>query len=286
MHIEKAKLLDGVRHIAHYNGLSEMLDVVDAAEEKCRLGLAQRIGADPDLEGEWVHGRLNTYAATRDCLRYAAVPDYIASMAEKFREQLMSSDTYRIASEKAASTKRRRVFELDGGELDIDRYMGQQDECWVRVTRGLQRPVIRIAVNFMAQCDNNESAFAGLAALGTCCALLAEQAGCALEIMAVCFTGQYAKDYVEIGSCLPIKHANEPFHQDSLLVCGVPGYFRFYGVHRATLGKLNGNGHGRASQMTKPLREHLGLQHVLEVAWNQKHQQMFLDDFVKTLHDA
>ena len=300
MRIDQPTLPSGKKvYIVHHSSMHSLLDLVDDYEtQQAELKKAadkkqeyyQR-KARPDLDDKWTHGSLKTYAKTRECLYYAQVPDTVREMARKFQNNLMASDTYRQASEKAQSTKRRRVFELDGAELDIDRYLGQQDECWGRVTRGLQRPVVRIAISFMAQAGNDESMFAGVAALGTCCAILAEQAGCSLEIIAVTFTqgGYYTglDGMSEVGMVLPIKQPEEPLHQESLLICGVPGYFRFYGVHHKALDLPEGKGgHGGASTMSKELKEYLGVQHLLECAWKEGQQQVFLDDFVKTLHDA
>ena len=166
--------------------------------------------------------------------------------------------------------------------------MGQQDECWVRVTRGLQRPLIRLAVSGTASCNNDESAFAGVAALATCCALLAEQAGCSLEVIGTIIVTDALRGTLECGVVLPIKHADEAFHQNSMLSWGIPAVLRYYGFcadHNLVTGKINGL-HGYAKPMTPALREHLNVQHVLEVAWKNDRQQMFLDEFVKTLQDA
>lgn len=270
--------------LLHFSGITELVETVTAGFKHKNWEKKDSHGS----EAHWHFGTLGTVEASADCLLYSRPPEHVTKKAEAFKEALMSSEAYRTASEKAQSTKRRRVFELDGGDLDIDRYMGQQDECWVRVTRGLQRPVIRLAVSGTASCGNDESAFAGTAALATCCAILAEQAGCSLEILGTVCIHDLTDTVNEGGTVLPIKHADEPFHQDALLSFGIPAVLRYYGFAvdaNLLSGQLN-YGHGMARPMSKELRAHLNIQHVLEVAWDEGRQQMFLDDFVKTLHEA
>lgn len=285
MHKEDVTLEDkGFRQLLHFEGITEFVNTVhDGLQNK------KWFRKDTDDERpEWHHGSLRTAEKSKECLLYSRPPAHVVAKAEAFKEALMASDAYRFASEKAQSTKRRRVFELDGGELDIDRYMGNQDECWSRVTRGLQRPVVRLAVSGTASCGNNEDAFAGTAALGTCCALLAEQAGCSLEILGTVIISKLINGTREGGALMPIKHADAPFHQDALLSFGIPATLRYYGFavdHNLLTGTVV-SGHGRAEPMSKELRKHLNIQHVLEVAWDNGRQQAFLDDFVKTLHDA
>ena len=273
------------RQLVHFSGITEL---ITEHNEAVAAGRWQFYKNGEYRTGKWAHGSLKNVEKTEKCLLLSEPPAHVIEKAKAFQDALMASDAYRTASERAKSTKRRRVFELDGGELDIDRYMGQQDECWVRVTRGLQRPVLRLAVNVSASCGNDEGTFAGVAALGTCCALLAEQAGCSLEILCAMTSHETKEGCHETAMVFPVKHAEEPFHQNSLLSLGVPGLFRWYGfniVDNAMTGTTHW-GQGYARGATPALRAHLNVQHVLEVAWDNGRQQMFLDEFVKTLHDA
>lgn len=273
------------RQVVSFSGITELITEHDEAIKDKRW---QPYDKGKYESSTWAHGSLGIADKTGRCLLFSEPPEHVIAKAKAFQDALMASDAYRTASEKAQSTKRRRVFELDGAELDIDRYLGQQDECWGKVTRGLQRPVLRLAVNVSASCGNDESTFAGVAALGTCCALLAEQAGCSLEIMCAMTSHDTKAGCLETAMIFPVKHADEPFHQDSLLCLGVPGLFRWYGfniVDNAMTGKTH-YAMGYAKGITSPLRTHLNVQHVLEVAWKEDRQQMFLDEFVKTLHDA
>ena len=273
------------RQLVHFSGIT---DLVTEHNERMQAGDWHPYQDGVYEKKQWAHGSLKNVKNTERCLLLGEPPQHVIDKAKAFQEALMASDAYRTASERAQSTKRRRVFELDGGELDIDRYMGQQDECWVRVTRGLQRPVLRLAVNVSASSGNDESTFAGVAALGTCCALLAEQSGCSLEIMCAMTSHQTKAGCYETAMVFPVKQAEEPFHQDSLLSLGVPGLFRWYGfniVDNAMTGETH-YGQGFPRGATPALRTHLNVQHVLEVAWDNGRQQMFLDEFVKTLHDA
>ena len=289
MHKEDVTLKDkGFRQLLHFSGITEFVTTVQEGLENKEESKKWGRRDIEDSSAHWHHGSLCTPEKSQECLLYAKPPAHVVAKAEAFKEALMASDAYRHASEKAQSTKRRRVFELDGGELDIDRYMGNQDECWSRMTRGLQRPVIRLAVSGVASDGNDEDAFAGTAALATCCALLAEQAGCSLEILGTIVIANVIKGTREGGSIMPIKHADEPFHQDALLSFGIPAVLRYYGFaadHNLLTGTVV-NGHGVAFPMSAELREHLNIQHVLEVAWQDGQQKAFLDDFVKTLHDA
>ncbi|GAC1605155.1 MAG: hypothetical protein NVS3B25_34470 [Hymenobacter sp.] len=284
MHKEDVILEDKLfRQLVHFSGITELVDIIDD-------GLANKEWNRRSIDGRssFTHGSLKSIDASRECLLYTRPPAHVTAMAEAFKEALLASDTYRHASEKAQSTKRRRVFELDGGELDIDRHLGQQDECWSRVTRGLRRPLIRLAVSGVASGGNDETAFAGVAALGTCCALLAEQAGCSLEILGTLIPRGTISGTFECGPVLPIKHADEAFHQDTLLAFGIPAALRYYGF-ATYLNLCEGvvsSGFGSAYSMSAALRAHLNVQHVLECAWDEGRQQMFLDEFVKTLHDA
>jgi len=286
MHKEDVTLSDGkFRQLLHFSGITEF---VETARDGLADGKTWKRKGIEHHGAAWHHGTLASVKKSTECLLYAKPAAHVVAKAEAFKEALMASDAYRHASEKAQSTKRRRVFELDGAELDIDRYLGQQDECWGRVTRGLQRPVIRLAVSGTASSDNDESAFAGTAALATCCALLAEQAGCSLEILGTVVIASITPGTEEGGSIMPIKHADEPFHQDALLSFGIPAVLRYFGFaidHNLLVGEIN-YGHGVVLPMSQVLRDHLNVQHVLEVAWYKGKQMAFLDDFVKTLHDA
>lgn len=281
-------ILEGTKNhrceLMHFTGITELVDTVTKGFETNEWSTAESHSETP----LWHFGSLGTAQASAECLLYSRPPQHVVAKAEAFRERLMNSDSYRLASENAKSTKRRRVFELDGGELDIDRYLGQQDECWGRVTPGLQRPVLRLAISGTASAGNDESAFAGVAALATCCAILAEQAGCALEILGTITIHNLTSTVKEGGVVLPLKHADEPFYPNALLCFGIPAVLRYYGfacdVNLLT-GKIDAN-HGQAYPMSAELRKHLNVQHVLEVAWKDGQQQMFLDEFVQTMHNA
>jgi hypothetical protein len=277
MYLDEFVLADNYkRRLVRWSGITELITFTDEQEK------TKGWNKPPNLKDVWVNGSFGDTASVRRS-------QLVINKAQAFQDALMASDAYRMAAEKAKTTKRRRVFELDGGELDIDRYMGQQDECWVRVTRGLQRPVVRICVQLSASSGNDESSFAGVAALGTCCALLAEQAGCSLEILITMLLTTIENNGVrETGSVYCVKQADEPFNQLALLACGTPALFRYYqrGIDINVLKNGQIWYEPSVAPITALLREHLQVQHVLELAWRADKQQMFLDDFVKTLHDA
>ena len=180
-------------------------------------------------------------------------------------------------------------------ELDIDRMMGGQEECWSRVTKGLQRPVVRIALQLAASAGNSENTFAGIVALAYGCTMLAEVAGCTLEVMALC-TGHnpkrpstdYPRSTNEGGFIFPLKQPHEPVNLNQMLCVGIPAMCRWYefNIQTNAIKGQNAMGMGEARPVTAALREHLNLQYVLEVAWEGQAQATFLDEFVTMLVDA
>lgn len=228
-----ADLPDSVLYIRHAGTLAEYSD-----EEIARQYLGGEIHGD-NYRSDWQNGSAKSAAET---LRRLQNGEPTQPLLDAFgKAQRAATDTELPA---VASVRRRRVWSAEDGEADIDRALsGREDAFRLRRKVKAQR-VIRLGWGTVQSGSTSEESFAAVAAVVVAAAERLEQAGYAVEILAVDFR-LWQTGRPEIGSkairagfnaarrysaaVVTLKAANQPLDVSTLLAAGLPGLLRIFG---------------------------------------------------------
>lgn len=199
-------------------------------------------------------------------------------------------EQYKLAAEKleaqceallkvGKSTKRRRRWSDEGSELDIDRVLSLDENCWVKTKRDARARVVKLGINSAVSCGNDESTFAKLAGLAAGLATVLTRLGYGVEVWDVCALnegGVYrtAQEHLRgckddkwiIGATL-MKASDEPVDPARIMACSIPGRFRnnTFAVLRGGLG--GSSGLGMCFQLPPEAIKYAGLDALIEIAW-------------------
>ncbi len=128
------------------------------------------------------------------------------------------------------STKRKRRYEIEGDEIDVDRAMVGTPECWVRRRRGAQRRMVHLGVGYFWNSGARSEHFTRFAALAAAAADVLQILGYAVEITAIGW-GEPTRDNrsapsAHMGVGIKLKEPLEPLDPQRILICGHSGLFR------------------------------------------------------------
>lgn len=240
---------------------------------------------DKETEREWTFGSYGTEDASNAAILSGNVSD---RAWEQFR---IASDKLDVQCEAllkvGKSTKRRRLWDVEGSELDIDRVLSLDDNCWVRTKRDAKARVVRLGINSAISCGNDESGFAKLAGLAAGLANVLTRLGYGVELWDVCaleeggcyeaaskhLTGNYSKGKWIVGTTL-MKASDEPIDAARIMACSIPGRFRnnTFAVLRSGLGAHSGL--GRCTDLPDEVVAFAGLDAMISVSWGRdEHHQ-------------
>lgn len=88
-------------------------------------------------------------------IKFGRIPDFMIDKFHQMREEFFDSEKIRNLVFLAESKKRKRVFKEAGSELDIDKFIGGQENCWQSMVHGLRNPVCKLSYN--SQCLYGET---------------------------------------------------------------------------------------------------------------------------------
>jgi hypothetical protein len=240
---------------------------------------------------EWSLGtEFNTIEKTREALTKGQPAQATIKGIEEMRKKLLENETVKKTMEKGRSLKRQRKFEMDGGELDIDRVMCGDPEYWMKLQLGKKNNIIRIGFNFSMNCGNGEKEFYRLAAVASVMSDLFQVCGYSVEIMAASFTsgGVHGNGAPNItGTIMPIKRADEPLDIMRVASIGIPGMLRKYGFAQYVTvhpGEPD-YGLGQAQKSDEAFKQHFDINYTVGKGWcpDMNKSVLFVENIFKQL---
>ena len=164
---------------------------------------------------------------------------------------------------RAPSTKRRRVRRETGDELDIDRMMVNDPQCWESRVRGASKRLVRLGLGAVFSASEGDKRFLTAAGYATAAADVLERLGYSVEIKAV---AQIVLP--NIGGKLGLfsvimKNSQQRLDEYATMVAGLPGFSRDHlgGCFEHLLGHTNFEGH--IPKLTSEMKEALGVDYVI-----------------------
>lgn len=244
-----------------------------------------------DGDNKWRFGSsLKDLPTTRYHLLEGVTPSATLEEIQRLRQQLEASGTYRTTMAKAASSRRQRKFADSGSELDIDRYLAGDANCWSVTQKGKQAPLVRLGVNLALSSGNSEREFAKLVALLGLTADVLTTAGFSLEILGLMTVHNLSDTFEEGGLVVTLKAADQPLDLPRLGSVSAPGLLRHYGFNayaKAFTGNICSS-YGECRPTTEPLKEHLQLSHLYSMQWlagkSTEQQVLFVDNLLQKLN--
>jgi hypothetical protein len=183
---------------------------------------------DFDGTSSWQYGNygegFNKYDGAASAIREGRSPEQIMDLYRTMRESIDQEIEEMISMMPTA--KRKRKFGLDGAEIDIERYMLQNPEAWVRRERGQKKKTIRIFINYGYSAGTGDKSFAEGAVRGVALADVLTRLGHGVEIVASSFTTGADGKRIAINAML--KASDTPVDPQSLLVTCLPALSRVF----------------------------------------------------------
>lgn len=218
---------------------------------------------------EWVYGTdFNNRDEARKALSVGLGSMRTMDNILKIKESMLNLDEIQRTLTKFETMRRRRLFKEEGSELCIDRLLCGSPEHWQKTTKGLQKPIVRLAINNVMSANNSEEMMNKLAALLVVACEMMEKAGYNVEIVSIAtWTGSNKGYKYSVSECI-IKRASEPLDIAKLSTLGLPSIGRWlyfaccqngwHGQPRWVLG--DGSGRGR---ILPALTQYLNIQKII-----------------------
>jgi hypothetical protein len=206
---------------------------------------------------DFVYGsHLTGDAENAQALRDGAAP---AALVDRYRD---ARDRLQPLIDKYAgmgtSVKRRRVRREDGAELDIDRAMVGDPQCWESRVRGKKKRVVRLAVQYSYVAAAKEQTFIDNAVLAAAASDVLTKLGYAVEIVAIYwarFGDRHGEEYLVT---VPLKEAGQPFDARRVLTTGLPAMQRRFTWGLMERFFVQNAGAAHRPRLSDVGREHLG----------------------------
>lgn len=185
--------------------------------------------ADPTSPDTWAHGDdLRTYTNTMHALNELEMPPQYLTLISEFRETLIAKDNIQALFKKAHTIKRKRIFQDEWAELDIDRLLSWDENHWSSMSRRGVRPTITIHCNNAKNAGSKEKDFFQTwALLAVVCEIL-NQAWVAVEVIGFDYCDRQSMDdsIGNTGWMYTIKKPEDPMNLHRIASSGLPGLFR------------------------------------------------------------
>lgn len=282
------------RHVIGYDSLAHMIESTEKGfqdyEFRHKLSEAgkaklSRFRDKPLKQDDWTYGsEFPNKKSLDEALFKGKSSKKIMDYIQKFRDKVEGTERYQQLLKKSRSIKRRRVFAVEGAELDIDRVMCGDPDHWQQVMKGRQSNIVKINIDYCLSCGNSSEEFCKIAALGILAANMIEQAGYSVEITGTAISRDLTSEFYEAGISLVLKEAKEPLDIQRISTVGIVGTFRLYTfIAWCTMfdGKVD-SGLGQALEMTEECKDKIGIEHTVGKRWIGE-EQKFLDNIFKTL---
>ena len=209
-----------------FTSIDEFLQTADKCKNPSRM-----ISSD-DSEG-WHYGdskEANSWRKTERLLKSGMGLSNVRKLARKYRQEFENSKLTEI-TDNVKSVKRKRRFNDNDGELDIERVMAGSDDYWSKMRRDGKQKIVRLGINCSISGNNDTKTFSRIVALASVFAELLEYLGYGVEIYG-CFLYKPASNagrdrkYNWIGFQFPVKGATEPLDFDRIYSLGLQGLLR------------------------------------------------------------
>jgi hypothetical protein len=175
----------------------------------------------------WSYGSVDgftTYAECQAALREGRASQDAVDLYNAMRESLEPAVSELIAT--MPSARRKRKFDIEGDEVNIERVMMQNPEHWEKRIRGQHKKTVRIAINYGYSAGTDEQEIMRGAARGIALADVLMRLGHGVEIQAVSFSKKYTGQRVAITAMA--KPSDKPVDPQMLLVLAMPALSRIF----------------------------------------------------------
>jgi hypothetical protein len=207
----------------------------------------------------WRYGSYSTLLGTQVAAQAGDVKQSTLDSYMKVREELEPIFEELRSEMRVVSRKRVRRVCDDGDDIDMDRYMNRDMDCWVVARRGGKMQQITLGVNFAHLGCSDEKDFVEVAALAAAASDLLSMAGFPVEIR---FFANSAPGSEGFASCItfPVKKAEDALDTKAILTSSIPGMFRelAFRVRETVQGASNGGGFN-SSNLTPALMAEFGV---------------------------
>lgn len=192
---------------------------------------------DPDktwLVPEEYRADIGTVEDARRGVSIGKVPDALFEEYERFEGKLGS--TVSDFESTAKSTRRKRVYRDVGDDLNIDRFLTGDIDCWETRERGAEQLLVRIGIQFGFAAVTDAEVFARVASIGVAAATLLVRLGYAVEVHgynAVQNRLPGVSDQTYTVMSVPFKQSDTPIDKHQILSLGLPTTLRIGGFAAA-----------------------------------------------------
>jgi hypothetical protein len=204
--------------------------------------------------GSWSFGtfpEVQTLQQTIKAMGDGRAPERLFQMFIEAQQKIQPLiDTF---SGVATTTKRRRVRRIEGAELDIDRVMVANPECWESRVRGKKKKLVKLAIQYKYIGAAGEDVFITNAVLAAAASDALQRMGYAVEIIGLGWSYNQSRA-LEFVTTVDIKKPNQPLDIRALLLTGLPSLSRvfMFGAYTALGGNPSIQG---TPDISKPIRD-------------------------------
>lgn len=189
------------------------------------------IATNGNDSNEWIFGNdFDTLNKTDKAMSDGAMAAKYLDMVEKKKDELLSS-VPRLAqlSTLAVTKRKRRRFNEDEGELDIDRYQSGDELMWVDMPRqDVKNRTARVYYNGGASGYMSTEAITKNVVTMAAIVDIISMAGIAVEVYACCCSKAPRGNARWYNVAVKAKSANEPLDISRMLTFALPGFLRQY----------------------------------------------------------
>jgi hypothetical protein len=179
---------------------------------------------------QWYFGEYRTKEETYRCATTGTVKQELLNKVDKIKFDLLQKYPKLAELETHAVTKkRRRRFAEHGDEIDIDRYMSGEVECWQQSVKSPEKRSLKIMFNGAQNAGQNANTFIENIIMFAAVSDLFEKAGLSVEIWCGDATQFHYTPGRSYGvNVFKMKDANEPLDIARVLSSGLSGVFRHW----------------------------------------------------------
>ena len=212
------KVKNSTNIVYEFNSITELLETA----KKCTVPVAEHSTSD------WQYGELYSWEKTEKYLRAGKGLSSVRRISRKYRHEFENTKLSEI-TQRVTSCKRKRRYNDNDGDLDLERVMAGSDDYWTKIERNGEQKTVRIGINFSISCGNDTESFSKIVALGAVFAETLESLGYGVEIYGCCLyksARKRNKRYGEMGMTFPVKQVTEPLDFDRIYSIGLQGLLR------------------------------------------------------------
>lgn len=204
----------------------------------------------PESNNVWQFGDYTpNLKSTEESLRNGMAPEQVRQIFEKSIENLFDKrPDLKELSKQAMLQRRRRVFGIDGGDLDIDRVMCGTSEVWARNAKVKNAGrVVRIYFDIGVSAANDADHIINVISMMLAMADIIERGTMQCEIYMGVTNVEKQSTYIDCnGIIVKLKEAGQQIDIEKLLSMTSPAIFRYYmfSCYRNILDKNDCEGFG------------------------------------------